>query len=97
MRVVALLSLIFGFIGLQLLDGQVFTHAVMGVVFGVLAIAGGMWSAWRDRLDKACLRTGRVLAALGVLLLGLSVVQLPGAYERQARFNGRSSSAKESP
>jgi len=91
MRVVALLSLMFGFIGLMLLDGQVFAHAVMGIVFGLLAVGCGLLSAWRDRVDKVCRRVGGTLAAFGVLLLALSLTELPGAYERQAKFNERRS------
>ena len=41
MQALALLSLFFGFTGMMFLDGQVFTHAMIGVACGVVAAACG--------------------------------------------------------
>ena len=90
MRVAALISFLFGLLGLMLLDGQVFTHAVLGIICGGVTIGCGLASAAKDRLSKARLWVGRGLAGLGVLLVALSIAQLPGAYEFQTRFNERS-------
>jgi hypothetical protein len=54
MRVIALLSLLFGFTGLMLLDGQTFTHVVMGLILGVVAFACGFGSARRDQASPTC-------------------------------------------
>ena len=87
MRVVAVISLFLGFLGLTLLDGQTFTHAVMGIAFGLVAIGCGVASA-RKHLSNATNRwEGRVLAALGLLLVIVCAVQLPTAYRFQHKFN----------
>jgi hypothetical protein len=89
MRVIALLSLIFGFLGLLLLDGQTFDHAVMGIIFGVVALTCGFGSARRDQAN-VCRWEGRIMGALGWLLVVVCVVQLPSSYRFQTRFNKRS-------
>src|SRR5436190_17553015 len=86
MRVVALLCLLFGFLGLGLLDGQTFTHAVMGVVFGAAAVGCGMASARRDPPHRW---EGWIMAGLGVVLLFWCVVLLPSGYHFQMKFNAR--------
>jgi len=86
MRVVALLCLLFGFMGLGLMDGQTFTHAVMGLVFGAVAVACGMASARRDPPHRW---EGWIMAALGVVLGLWCIVLLPSAYRFQKEFNGR--------
>src|SRR4051812_17604734 len=86
MRPIALLCLLFGFIGLGLLDGQTFTHAVMGVVFGAAAVACGMASARRDPPHRW---EGWIMAGLRVCLGIWCIIQLPSAYVFQKRFNDR--------
>ena len=86
MRVVALLALIFGFMAQFLLNGQVFTHAVFGVVCGVAALVCGLASACRDRPHRW---EGRIMAGLGLALGLWCVVMLPSAYPRQQQFNRR--------
>ena len=92
MRVAALLSLLFGFMGLMLLDGQTFTHAVMGIVFGVAAAGCGFGSARKDFSNVTCRWEGRMMAALGLVLVVICIVQLPSAYRFQTKFNERSKS-----
>lgn len=86
MRVVALLCLLFGFVGLSLLDGQTLTHAATGIFFGAAAFACGMASA---RLDPRHRWEGWIMAALGVVLGLWCIVLLPSAYRFQKEFNGR--------
>jgi len=87
MRVIALLSLMFGFVGLMILDGQSFTHAVMGLIFGVAAFTCGFGSARRDHANLTCRWEGRIMGALGWILIVVCVVQLPSSYRFQTRFN----------
>jgi hypothetical protein len=89
MRVVALLSLLFGFMGLMLLDGQTFTHAVMGIIFGAAAFGCGLGSARKDFSNVLCRWEGRVMAGLGLVLVVVCVAYLPSAYRTQTRFNER--------
>jgi hypothetical protein len=89
MRVIALLSLMFGFMGLLILDGQPFDHAVMGIVFGVAAFGCGFISARRDRASPTCRWEGRILGVLGLILIVVCAVQLPSSYRFQTRFNQR--------
>jgi hypothetical protein len=95
MRIAALLSLVFGLLGLMLLDGQVFTHAVMGIICGGVAIGGGLASARKDRSSPKDRWVGRTLAGLGLLLTLFSVAQLPRAYEFQTKFNERSTGQRD--
>lgn len=89
MRVVALLSLVSGLLGLLLLDGQVFTHAVVGIICGGVAIGCGIASARKTRPNTMDRWVGRTLAGLGLLLAVFSAAQLPGAHESQIKFNER--------
>jgi tellurite resistance protein TehA-like permease len=93
MRVIALLSLLFGSLGLGLLDGQTFTHAVMGVIFGAAAFTCSLKSARKD-LSKTYRWEGRVMAALGMILVIACLVQLPSAYRFQKKFNEGKNSAE---
>ena len=95
MRVIALLPLLFGFMGMALLDGQTFTHAVMGIIFGIMAIAGGLGSAHKDYANKERRWLGRIMAGLGLVLALFCAIQLPSAYRTQTRFNERSRHAHE--
>lgn len=84
MRVVALLALVFGFMAQGILDGQVFTHAVFGIVCGGAALTCGLASARKDPPHRW---EGRVMAGLGLALGVWCAVMLPGTYRWQARFN----------
>jgi hypothetical protein len=92
MRVIALLSLLSGSLGLLILDGQTFTHAVMGIVCGIAAGAAGWASARRDYPNRW---EGRIMAALGLVLALGCVIQLPSAYRGQTKFNELSRKAHE--
>jgi hypothetical protein len=85
MRVIALLCLVFGFVMQGLLDGQTFTHAVLGVVFGAVAIACGLASARKDPPH----RWERIMAFLGLGLGVWCIIMLPSAYRFQEHFNSR--------
>src|SRR5947209_6058417 len=95
MRVTALFSLLFGLLGLMLLDGQVFTHAVIGIICGGVAIGCGLASARKAQSSTKDRWVGRTLAGFGLMLTLLSAAQLPGAYEFQSRFNKRSTGHRE--
>src|SRR5450756_550540 len=90
MRVIALLSLLFGFMGMMLLDGQVFTHAVMGICFGIAAMWNGLASARKDYADQGRRWLGRIMAALGLVLALFCAIQLPSGYRFEKKFNARS-------
>jgi len=70
----------------MLLDGQVFTHAVMGVVLGVGAVFAGRAAARRDPPHRW---EGWIMSVLGGILVVFSVAALPSAYRFQKQFNGR--------
>ena len=95
MRVIALLSLLFGFMTQMLLDGQTFTHAVFGIICSIAAVGGGLVSARRDYADEGRRWLGRIMAGLGLVLALFCVVQLPSSYQFQAKFNERSRKARE--
>jgi hypothetical protein len=95
MRVIALLALLFGTMFQMLLDGQVFTHAVFGIICGIAAVIGGLASARKDYVDEGRRWLGRIMAGLGLALAIFCVIQLPSAYGRQARFNALSRRAHE--
>jgi hypothetical protein len=84
MRVIALLCLIFGFVMQGVLDGQTFTHAVLGVVFGTVAAACGLLTT---RKDPAHRFVGRFIAVMGVGLGVWCIAVLPSAYRFQKQFN----------
>lgn len=86
MRPIALLCLLFGFLGLGLLDGQTFTHAVTGIVFGSVAVACGMISARRDPPHRWA---GWIMAGLGAFLGIWCLIQIPSAHAFQKKFNDR--------
>ena len=86
MRVIALLCLFFGFMAQFILDGQPFTHAVMGVFCGITALATGLTSAREDPKNRW---EGRIMALLGVALAIWCAVLLPSAHRFQKKFNDR--------
>jgi len=51
MRIIALLSLMFRFIEMMILDGQPFSHAVIGVIFDVAAIGCGFASSQKNQTN----------------------------------------------
>jgi hypothetical protein len=95
MRVIALLALFFGTMAQLLLDGQTFTHAVLGIACGIAAVLGGLGSAHKDYANEGRRWLGRIMAGLGLLLAIFCVVQLPSAYKFQAKFNERSRQVRE--
>ena len=86
MRVIALLALLFGFLAQWILNGQVFTHAVFGIVCGLTALACGLASARKDRPHRW---EGRIMAGLGFALGVWCLVMIPSAWRFQEKFNGR--------
>lgn len=92
MHALALLALIFGFTGMMLLDGQVFTHAMIGIVCGVVAVVCGVILARRDRGPHW---TGWTFAVLGLALAIWCGIESPSAYRFQEKFNNRSREHRE--
>jgi len=90
MRVITWVSLFFGFIGLMLLDGQTFFHAVMGLICGIVAMGGGLACARKDYASGGRRWGGRGVAILGLGLTVYCAIQLPSAYKFQNKFNARS-------
>jgi hypothetical protein len=86
MNAVALLALIFGFGGMMLLDGQVFTHAMVGIVCGFIATACGVVLARRGREPRWI---GWSFLVLGLALAIWCGIESPSAYRYQEKFNGR--------
>jgi len=84
MRVAALLCLILGFVIQGLLDGQTFTHAVLGIVFGAVAVACGLASARNDPPHRL---EGYIMAFMGLALGIWCIIMLPSAYRFQEHFN----------
>lgn len=92
MRPVALLCVLFGCLGERLLDGQVFTHAVLAMAFGLLATICGLLSAGREPQHR---HVGWGLGFLGAVVRLWGVWTIPGSYERQQRFNERQRGSRE--
>jgi hypothetical protein len=86
MRVVALFALLFGFVPQLFLDGQPFSHAVLGIVCGIAAMICGWSSARKDPPHQW---EGRMMAGLGLLLAIRSALAIPSAYRIQKKFNDR--------
>ncbi len=93
MRVIALISLLVGSLAQMLLDGQTFTHAVLGIICGAVAIGAGLASIGKDHVSR--LWFGRIIAGLGLVLALFCVLQLPSAYQYQTEFNERARKARE--
>ncbi|MDB6020093.1 MAG: hypothetical protein JWR19_4582 [Pedosphaera sp.] len=93
-RVIALLSLFFGGIAQLLLDGQTFTHAVIGIGCGVVAAACGVSSVRSEGSNAAFRSEAIIMGILGLALAVFCVIQVPSAYQRQAKFNARSESQR---
>jgi hypothetical protein len=94
-RPIALLALLFGAMGLGLLDGQTFTHAVFGLIAGIVAVGCGLGSARKDYADEGRRWLGRIMAGAGVVLALVCIVRLPSAYRVQKKFNAMSKKAHE--
>lgn len=82
--VAALLCLCVGFFGLFLLNGQKFTHSVIGMATGSVALLCGVFFG---RCAPSRRSDGWVIAALGALLAISCAIQLPSSYAYQKRFN----------
>ena len=80
MNALALLALMFGFGGMMLLDGQVFTHAMVGIVCGLVAAACGVVLARRGREPRWI---GWSFAVLGLALTIWCAIESPSAYRYQ--------------
>jgi len=86
MKVIALLALLLGCLAQGLLDGQVFTHALLGIGCGVVAVLCGLRAL---RNDPARRRAALILAGLGVVLCLWCIVAIPSAYRFQEKFNSQ--------
>jgi hypothetical protein len=92
MHAIAFLALVFGLMGMMLLDGQVFTHALTGIVCGMVSVVCGVVLSRRGRDPRW---TSWMIAAMG---LGLAIwcgIEAPSAYGRQKKFNDRSREHRE--
>jgi energy-coupling factor transporter transmembrane protein EcfT len=84
MRIFALLSLVSGFLAQLILDGQVFDHALFGLVCGLITFLCSLFL-----LRKQSKRGFKVLAGFGLLLLVLCLLSLPTTYRSQKKFNDK--------
>jgi hypothetical protein len=91
-RVIALLSLMFGVMGLMLLDGQVFTHAMVGIFCGIVAAVCGVVLTRRGGKPRW---TGWIFAILGLTLAIWCGIESPSAYRFQDNFNKKSREHRE--
>lgn len=76
----------FGFIGMTLLDGQVFTHAMIGIACGVVAAVCGVVLVRRGRPSRW---SGWTFSVLGLALAVWCGIESPSAYRYQEKFNNR--------
>jgi hypothetical protein len=90
MVILAWVSLFFGFVGLMILDGQTFSHAIMGIFCGTVAIGSGLACARKDHADGGRRWGGWGTAFLGLGLAVFCIIQLPSSYRFQEKFNIRS-------
>lgn len=95
MRVIALLSITFGFLVQMYLDGQTFTHAIIGIICGVAAALGGWAVARKEYADVKRRWLWWIVSGFGLALALFCIAQLPEAYRFQTRFNERSRKAHE--
>ena len=84
MRIIALLTLILGFLAQLILDGQVFDHALFGVLCGLIT-----FTCCIILLRKQSKWGIKILAGFGLLLLVLSLLNLPSTYRNQKQFNNK--------
>jgi hypothetical protein len=87
MRAAALISLIAGVLFPLLLNGQTFTNSLIGIAFSSISVALCVIAERKARSFRETTWRGRVIAALGVLLAVVLLVQLPAAYTFQTSFN----------
>jgi hypothetical protein len=87
MRVLAMLSLFFGFATQLIPAGQPLSSAVLGIVCGGIAIACGLRVA---RVERSTPRDGWILVVLGLALGLWCVIMVPSAYRYHEKINGRS-------
>jgi hypothetical protein len=86
MRIIALFSLLFGFMAQLIVAGQPYFSAVFGIVCCVIAIGCGVGAA---RLDPPHRWEGRILAGLGLALGVWCIVLLPSAYRYEEKIKAR--------
>ena len=68
----------------MLLDGQVFTHAVIGILCGIVTVICGIALAQRPREPRWACWT---FVALGLALGIWCGIESPSAYHFQQKFN----------
>jgi ABC-type Mn2+/Zn2+ transport system permease subunit len=89
MRIIALIALVSGVACGFILDGQVFNHAVIGLLCGVVATACAFGLARTRRMNGKS-RTGVwIMACLGLAMVAICLLSLPSAYRSQEKFNKR--------
>jgi hypothetical protein len=89
MKALAFLALVFGVLGMMLLNGQFFNNAIIGAVCGTTAFVCGLGAAKKDRADKTRVWEGRIMAALGLAMTIGCLVAMPSAHKAQTRWNER--------
>ena len=89
MRVIAILAILLGVFAQMLLDGQVFTHALFGLICGLIAIACALFSLRRKPTVRSRKFGAWILIACGLALAIGSLLSLPSTYRYQKQFNER--------
>jgi hypothetical protein len=84
--VVGWVLVVMGALGLLLLDGQTFTHAVFGLFCGAVAVMIGL-AGGRPGVAPATRGWLRGVALAGGLLLAVCLALLRSAYRQQQKFN----------
>ncbi len=87
MHAAALICLILGVLFPLLLNGQTFTNSLIGIAFSSTSVALCVAAERKTHSIRETTWRGRVIAALGVLLAVMLLVQLPSAYTFQSFFN----------
>lgn len=86
LRISAVLALAVGALVQGFLDGQVFTHAVIGILMGTFSIVCSIISV---RKNRSRVWIGWILAGLGLALAVACAATIPSAYQHQKKFNSR--------
>jgi FtsH-binding integral membrane protein len=95
MQVLAFLCLVFGFTAQLLLDGQVFSHVVFGIICGIASLLCGIGLVRRHKLGKAGQWEGWLFALPGLIMAVACLLMAPSAYEQEKRFNEMSEIARQ--
>jgi TRAP-type uncharacterized transport system fused permease subunit len=94
-RGIALLCLFFGFTTLLIKDGQVFTHALLGIVCGIATVVCSLIPVQNNYANGKGRWWGLVTAGLGVMLVLSCAIALPWAYRFQTECNDLSKKCQE--